>query len=155
MNLSSHFTLQEMCASQLALRHQIDNVPYQAVIENLKLVCEKILEPVRAEFAIPFSPSSGYRSRALNRRLGSSDKSQHVSGQAVDFELPGISNFDLADWIRVHLDFDQLILEFFKSDDPHSGWVHCSYQTDRERPNRKQALIFDGLDYRPLTTEGR
>lgn len=143
--ISPHFTYRELTHSALALRYGLDNIPDRGDIRNLTLVAEQVLEPVRRHFAIPFSPSSGYRSLAVNRLLGSIDNSQHITGQAVDFEIPTISNRALADWIKETLHFDQLILEYYHDNDPKSGWVHCSYNQGN---NRQQSLIFDGTNYR-------
>lgn len=145
MNLSAHFTLKELTHSALALRHGIKNLPEPHEIANLKRLAVEILEPVRLHFNIPFSPSSGYRGPAVNRLAGSGPTSQHLTGQAADFELPGIANRDLAEWIKVNLTFDQLILEFHNEDDPASGWIHCSV---KETDNRGQCLIFDGKSYK-------
>lgn len=137
MNLSSHFTLAELTKSSTALRLDIDNIPESDEKKNLILLCASILEPVRMHFDKPFVPSSGFRCLELNRAIGSKDTSQHVKGQAVDFEVPGISNIDLFNWIKENVTFDQLILEFHKEGDPHSGWVHCSFN---EGNNRNQAF---------------
>lgn len=139
MHLSDHFTLEELCKSQTALRAGIDNTPSadtpegQAVITALTRVCERILEPIRVHFGVPFAPNSGYRCLELNRALKSKDSSQHVKGEAVDIEVPGIANFDLAEWIRDNREFDQLILEFYTPGEPASGWVHCSLIDDGNR----------------------
>lgn len=133
MQLSDNFTLSELTKSSTAARHGIDNTPNAAQIENLKLVCEKILEPVRANFHRPIKPSSGFRSLALNRRIGSKDTSQHTKSEAVDFEVPGVDNFALHNWIKKNLDFDQNILEFYKDGDPASGWCHVSYRRTGNR----------------------
>lgn len=147
MNISPHFTLAEAIKSQTALRKGIDNKPDDAALTALKLVAEHILEPCRNHFARPFSPSSWYRGPELNRAIGSSDRSQHVKGQAVDFEIPGISNIELARHIADNLDFDQLILEFWVDGNPTAGWVHCSYVgPDR---NRRDVLTYDGQHYSP------
>ncbi len=147
MNLSDHFTLDEMIKSQTALRRGILNNPEPAAVANLIRLCKDILEPVREEFG-PFSPSSGYRSPALNAALGSKPTSQHVKGEAVDFEIAGVPNFDLAVWIRDNLAFDQLILEFYEPGRPSSGWVHVSLKDGENRMrvltiNRKG--VFPGL----------
>ena len=63
--------------------------------------------------------------------------SQHAKGEAADFEIFGISNKELADWIHYKINYDQLILEYWKEEDPNSGWVHCSYS---EGNNRRQYL---------------
>jgi hypothetical protein len=148
MQLSEHFTLAELTKSDTAARMGINNEPRATVIEKLVLVCENILEPVRNHYGVPFSPNSGFRCLALNREIGSSDKSQHVSGEAVDFEVPGISNKETALWVRDNCDFDQIILEFHKEEDPHSGWVHGGYRGDGK--NRKSAVVFDGKTWSPL-----
>lgn len=137
MRLSENFKLHELTKSSTAARHGIDNTPNSAQIENLKLLCEKILEPVRANYHRPIIPSSGFRCIRLNRLLGSKDTSQHTKGEAVDFEIAGIDNKDLFDWMHDNLEFDQLILEFYNPETPNSGWVHCSY---RRTGNRQQAF---------------
>ncbi len=144
MKLTSHFSLAEMTRSALAARRGISNVPDASARHSLGLLARHILEPVRTYFAIPFSPSSGYRSLALNRCLGGADRSQHVRGEAADFELPGISNLALAKWIADNLVFDQLILECYQQDDPSSGWVHCSFSENRARG---QILTYSGGQY--------
>lgn len=144
MNLSEHFTLAEMTKSQTAERLGISNDPDEEALVNLTLVCESILEPVRKHFDIPFAPSSAYRCPELNKEIGSSDTSQHISGQAVDFEVPGVPNMELAEWVMENIDYDQLILEFYKEGQPNSGWVHCSYCTEG---NRNDAKRFDGTNW--------
>ena len=148
MRLSKHFTLQELIKSSTAERKGINNVPESAEIESLRLVCDNILEPVRQHFGVPMVPSSGYRCLELNRAIGSGDSSQHVKGQAVDFEIPGLANQVLANWIMENVDYDQLILEFYRQEDPNSGWVHCSYVNKEE--NRKKSLRFDGKNWEKL-----
>ena len=146
--LSEHFALWELTKSQVADRNNIKNLPDEESTQNLESTCEEILEPVRRHYGKPIVPSSGYRCLALNRVLGSSDRSQHTTGQAVDFEVPGVANMDLARWIMDNVDYDQLILEFYKEGQPNSGWVHCSYVG---QANRKQARRFDGRSWEPLS----
>ena len=149
MKLSEHFSLSELTKSSTAERKGISNEPDEEAIENLILVCDQILEPVRTHYGKPFVPNSGFRCLELNRAIGSSDKSQHVTGQAVDFEVPGEDNKDVALWVVENCTFDQLILEFYKEGEPTSGWVHCSYVIERE--NRKSARVFDGKNWTSLT----
>ena len=87
MKLSDNFSLNEFTKSQTALRNGIDNTPSEEVIENLKALCENVLQPIREYFLMPVFISSGYRSAALNHKLGSSISSQHVQGQAADIEI--------------------------------------------------------------------
>jgi len=147
MNLSEHFTLTELVKSQTADRLGINNTPSGDAVECLIVVCEKILEPVRDNYGVPFTPSSGFRCPELNEAIGSSNTSQHISGEAVDFEVPGIPNMGLAHWIMNNLDYDQMLLEFYRDNDPNSGWVHCSYCGD---DNRNDAKRFDGKVWLPL-----
>jgi len=145
MRLSPHFTLQELTKSQTALRLNIDNTPNEQQVGELKALCENVLEPCRKQFKRAFVPSSGFRSKALCRAIGSKTTSQHAKGQAADFEIRTIPNYDVACWIRDNLEFDQLILEFYDGKDPNSGWIHVSYRADGK--NRKQCLTYDGERY--------
>lgn len=138
MKLSEHFSLEEMVKSQTATRKGIPNTPSEAHTEAMRKVCENILEPVRINYSIPFTPSSGYRSAELCLAIGSSVNSQHAKGEAVDFEVPSIPNFEVAGWVVANLDFDQLILEHYTGG--NTGWIHCSY---KDADNRKEVLTFD------------
>ena len=144
MRLSDNFTLNELTRSSVATRKGIDNTPDLFHIENLKRVCAEILQPIRDHFGIPFSPSSGYRSVELCEAIGSSSNSQHAKGEAVDFEIPGMDNKDLALWIKDNLYFDHLILEYYNPNDISAGWIHCSVTEDY---NRKECLNYDGKSY--------
>ena len=138
MKLTENFSLNELTKSQTAERKGIDNTPSAEHQDNLKSLCEMILQPIRDHFGQVVSVSSGYRSPELCVAIGSSTQSQHAKGQASDFEIFGISNKELADYIDRNLDYDQLILEYWKGEDePNSGWVHCSFNT---QGNRKQYL---------------
>jgi zinc D-Ala-D-Ala carboxypeptidase len=99
--LSPHFTLEELIHSDFALRHQIDNSTSDPpIIEALKALALNILEPIRAHYGVAFSPTSGYRCPQLNEAIRGASNSQHMSGQAADIVLPGISRLELAQWIR-------------------------------------------------------
>ena len=150
MKLSANFSLAEMTKSQTALRKGINNTPDQSAIENMEKLCTAILQPVRDNYGIPFTPSSGYRSPELCIAVGSTIKSQHAKGQAADFEVPGVSNMELAEWIRDNLEFDQLILECYTGG--NTGWVHCSYVHEP----RKEVLTYDRANgYRKGLIDGR
>jgi hypothetical protein len=149
MNLSKSFTLNELTKSQEATRLGIDNTPNEEHILNLKLLCENVLQPIRDFYGMPLSVSSGYRSAALCEAIGSSSKSQHTKGQAADFEIFGVANKDLADFIVKNLDYDQCILEFWNENEPNSGWVHCSFNA---LGNRKQFLKAEKLNGRVVYT---
>ena len=137
MNLSRNFTLQELIKSDTAIRQGIDNNPNADQIEKLKFLCENILQPVRDHFG-RVKVTSGYRSSDLCVAIGSSVNSQHAKAEAADFECIGVDNAELADWINQNLPYDQLILEYYKTGEPNSGWIHCSYKSPTD--NRKQTL---------------
>ena len=126
-----------MVKSATAERLRVDNSPSSLHLVNLTHLCINILQPVREQFGV-ITINSGYRSPTLNAKVGGSKTSQHCNGEAADFESSRISNPDLAEWIAKHLEFDQLILEFYDGVDPNSGWVHCSYKKDGT--NRKNTL---------------
>ena len=137
MNLSKSFTLNELTKSQEALRLGIANIPNEEQILNLKILCEKILQPIRDFYGMSVSVSSGFRSPELCKAIGSSSTSQHTRGEAADFEIFSIANKALAEFIVANLDYDQCILEFWNENEPNSGWVHCSYSS---KYNRRQYL---------------
>ena len=137
MQLSKNFNLVEMTKSQTATRKGIDNTPSPTHQANLQSLCTSILQPIRDHFSQVVTVSSGYRSQELCLAIGSKITSQHAKGEAADFEIFGVSNKELADYINENLDYDQLILEYWKESDPNSGWVHCSYS---EGNNRNQYL---------------
>ena len=149
MNLTKSFTLNELTKSQEATRLGIDNTPNEEHILNLKLLCENVLQPIRDFYGMPLSVSSGYRSAKLCEAIGSSSKSQHTKGQAADFEIFGVANKDLADFVVKNLDYDQCILEFWNENEPNSGWVHCSFNASG---NRKQFLKAEKLNGRVVYT---
>jgi zinc D-Ala-D-Ala carboxypeptidase len=136
LNLTHHFSLDEMTASQTATRRGLDNEPSEGVIKALTLLCENVLEPVREHFGRPVRVSSGYRSPALNKAIGGSPTSQHVKGEAADITCPGVDNLRLARWIRDNLRFDQLIME--------GGWVHVSFSASRARKSVLTAHFGSG-----------
>jgi len=144
MQLSKHFTLEEMEKSQTATRRGIENKAGSGEIKNLGDLCYEVLEPVRAKFDKPVTITSGYRSPELSEAIGSKATSQHCSGEAVDFEIAGVSNLQVALWLTNNVNFDQCIMEFFDKDDPAGGWIHVSY---KDGSNRKQVLTYDGKSY--------
>ena len=141
MKLSLNFSLKELTASQTAERKGINNTPTEEHIENLKLLCENILQPTRDEWGI-ISVSSGYRSPELCVAIGSSERSQHAKGQAADFECHRVDNKMLFEWITNELDYDQAILEFYNGT-PDSGWIHVSYNKDGNRKQKLRAFSND------------
>jgi zinc D-Ala-D-Ala carboxypeptidase len=136
MKLTANITLDELTKSQVAERKGINNNPNPQQIENLKALAVNVLQPIRSHFDKPLIISSGFRCAELCIAIGSSVNSQHVaddSAAAADFEIPGVDNRELAIWIKNNLDIDQGILEFYRENEPTSGWIHCSYAGENNR----------------------
>jgi hypothetical protein len=144
MNLSANFTLKELTKSDTATRLGIDNTPDDAAIENLKLLCEMVLQPVREHFGKSVTVNSGYRSPESNAAVGGSKTSDHCKGQAADIEIDGLPNPELAQWIMDNLDYTQLILEFYTQGQPNSGWVHVSYDPNNLKKQELTAVKVAG-----------
>ena len=140
MQLSKHLSLAEVTRSDSAKRNGISNEPTAEHLENFKLLAEKVFEPIREHFKVPIHISSGYRSLALNKKIGGSLTSQHCSGEAIDIDMDGsasgVTNKQVFDFIKQHLNFDQLIWEFGTTSNP--DWVHVSYESTGKQ--RKQVL---------------
>jgi len=144
MNLSANFSLKELTKSDTATRLGIDNTPNEETIDNLKTLCDKVLQPVRDHFGKTVTVNSGYRSSETNQATGGSKSSDHVKGQAADIEIAGVANADLAQWIMDNLDYTQLILEFYTQGIPDSGWVHVSYDPNNLKKQELTAVKVAG-----------
>lgn len=155
MKLSENFSLEELTRSATATKLGIDNTPDEEHLNNLQVVVDEIAQPLRDHFGKPVRINSGYRSPALNDAIGGSKKSQHSKGEALDLEIDGVSNMEVAGWITENCDYDQVILEFYNpAEGPNSGWVHASCKADLSQ-NRKRNLIAlkDGNKTVYLVTE--
>lgn len=127
MQLSKDFSLKELVRSDTATRMGHPNKPDDKTIANLKLLCEKVLQPIRDHYGKTVRVNSGYRHPDVNASVGGSKTSDHCKGEAADIEIEGIANGALAVWVRDNLSFRQCILEFYTKGIPDSGWVHVSY----------------------------
>ena len=137
--LSNHVSLAEFCHSDTAKRRGIDNtIKDPSHLASAKLLCEKVFEPIREHFGVPIHISSGYRSAALNRAVKGSSPSQHCKGEAMDIDADRygkVTNKEIFDYIREHLEWDQMIWEF--GNDSQPDWVHVSFKATG---NREQIL---------------
>ena len=136
--LSKHVSYKEGVHSVTALRLGLKNDPTDAHLENMKLICEKVFEPLRMHVGGPIKINSFYRGPELNKAIGGSAKSQHCHGQAIDIDdtYGHASNAAMFDWIKANLDYDQMIWEFGTDQNP--DWVHVSYVNPEA--NRKRCL---------------
>jgi hypothetical protein len=144
MNLSANFSLKELTKSETATRLGIDNTPDEETIDNLKTLCDKVLQPVRDHFGKSVTINSGYRSPESNAAVGGSKTSDHCKGMAADIEIAGVPNAELAQWIMDNLTYSQLILEFYTRGIGDSGWVHVSYDPNNLKKQELTAVKVAG-----------
>ena len=113
-----------------------DDAVSEEHLDNMKLLAEKIFEPLRKWVGGPIRINSFYRGPELNKAIGGSSKSQHCKGQAMDIDDNGChkTNAEMYAWIKDNVDFDQMIWEF--GDDENPNWVHVSYVSPEENRNR-------------------
>ena len=136
MQISKHISYKEAVHSATAKRRGIENVPNDEQLDNMYKVAEFIFEPLRLYVGGPIKITSFFRSPKVNIAIGGSTKSQHCQGQAIDVDdvFGYKSNYEMFNYIRENLDFDQLIYEFGSNDNP--DWVHCSYVSKKDNRNR-------------------
>ena len=134
--ISQHISDKEGVYSRTALRLGIKNKPNKEQLDNMKLLAKEIFEPLRAYANGPIKINSFFRSPELNKAIGGSGKSQHCHGQAIDLDdtYGHLTNAEMFNFIREHLDFDQMIWEF--GDDDNPDWVHVSYVSEKDNRNR-------------------
>ena len=144
-NISKHITYQEATSSNTAIKRKIQNIPNAIQLANMKLLAEKVFEPLREKIANPIKISSFFRSVALNKAIGGSSTSQHTAtnGAAMDLQaIKGATNRDIFDYIKDNLTVDQLIYEFGDSQNP--AWVHVSYKKEGNRNQILRAIKVNG-----------
>lgn len=147
-NISKNITYKEGTKSNTAIKHGISNDPTDDHLINMKIVAEKIFQPLREHFRVSIGVSSFYRSADLNAKIGGAKASQHLKGQAMDIDADIynkkvivddepvlLTNKMIFDWIVANVDFDTIIWEFGDGNNP--AWIHVSYV---EGSNRRRKL---------------
>ena len=134
--ISKHISYKEGVYSITALRLGLKNDPSDVHLANMRLISEKVFEPLRMHVGGPIKINSFYRGPELNKAIGGSRKSQHCNGQAMDIDdtYGVMSNATMYNWIKNHEGFDQLIWEF--GDENNPDWVHVSYVNPGDNRNR-------------------
>ena len=141
MNLTEHFTLEELTATS---HRQFDNTPNDSELANLLRLAEFLEQVKTALDGKPIMINSGFRSKAVNDSVGSKDSSQHRIGAACDFRVPGMTpDAVVRAVIAAGLPFDQIIREF-------DSWTHISVTNTPDGAPRRQALIIDKAGTRPF-----
>ena len=142
MQLSEHFSYEELTFSATALRKGIDNTPNTLIASANLYRLAAFLEEVRKVIGKPMVVDSGYRCSSLNTAVGSKESSQHRVGAACDFRVGGMTPREICEVIKASdLQFDQLIQEL--------SWVHISVTTHPNETPRGQMLIIDSSGTRP------
>ncbi len=143
MNLTPHFTLEELTASEAADRNGWDNTPNEQELANLKRLAD-FLEQVKVVVGNkPIMVNSAFRSKLVNDSVGSKDTSQHRIGCAADIRVPGMTPDEVVKAvIASKIGYDQVIREFDR-------WTHISVPNTEDAAPRHQALIIDKSGTRP------
>ena len=147
MNLSPHFTFEELTRTSQTALHDKNRQEAQAFLKPLTELAE-LLEVIRTHFGKPLKINSGFRGAAVNAGTpGSSKTSQHMKGEAADIAIPGVDDAEIHRWIVKDsgLKYGQCILER----PPGRSWVHVSICGTRDPKSCQQALTFDGTRYKP------
>ena len=136
MSISKHISYKEGVYSRTAMRRGIKNNPNAEQMENMVAIAEEVFEPLRMWVGGPIKINSFFRSPELNKAIGGSGKSQHCHGQAIDLDdtFGKATNAEMFEFIKKHLDFDQIIWEF--GDENNPDWVHVSYVSEEQNRNR-------------------
>ena len=134
--ISKHISYKEVVHSNTAIRRGIDNTPTDDQLYFMEIVAEEVFEPLREWVGGPIKINSFYRCPELNTAIGGSATSQHCKGQAMDIDdtFGKATNAEMYNFIKEHLDFDQMIWEF--GDDDNPNWVHVSYVSPEKNRNR-------------------
>lgn len=129
-----NFSIKELCHSDIATKEGINNTPSIEVCDNLLNLIFYVLQPLRNKIQRAIICSSGFRCKALNKKVGGVANSQHLSGMSVDINAQGMTSYNF--WIYIQnsgIEYDQCILEY-------NRWVHLSFNKGK---NRKQAFRID------------
>ena len=134
MKISNYITLEQACKSETAIRKGIDNTPNEDQLKAMKLLCEKVYDPICKTLKISIPATSFFRSEKLNKTIGGSSTSQHCKGEAIDLDC--IKAEDTG------IEFDQLIWEY--GDEKNPAWVHVSYSATKNRGQILKAIKING-----------
>lgn len=141
MNLSKNLTLLEATRSQTATRLKIDNSPSKVILERMVITANEVFQKIRNHYNKPIRVSSFYRCEKLNKAIGGSSSSQHMTGEAIDIQgMNELTNAEIFNYIKNNLDFDQLIWEYGTIKEP--AWVHVSYRSKSRGVNRKMVFAI-------------
>jgi zinc D-Ala-D-Ala carboxypeptidase len=145
MKISNYITIEQACKSETAIRKGIENVPNDEQLEAMRLLCEKVYDPLCKTIGRALPVTSFFRSIKLNKAIGGSSTSQHCKGEAVDIDCDGtnISNKTIFELLKAEFEFDQLINEFPDANG-NPAWVHVSWSKNGNRGSVLKAIKVGG-----------
>ena len=152
--ISDNISLKEAVRSNTAERMGINNMPDNETLVTMQITAQHVFEPICNHFNEQIYISSFYRCPELNTAIGGSARSQHCLGEAIDIDdvYSKVTNADFFNYIKDHLEFDQLIWEF--GDDTNPAWVHVSYRLGNNRMRILKAVKENGkTQYIDITNE--
>lgn len=139
MNLTMHFTLEEMIHSDYAEKHDISNSPSQIIIDNLMMLCVLILEPLRSALGKPIKINSGFRCKQLNCAVGGVPDSHHLQGLAADIDFKDEKTLkQMLQILKGNTHLDLALVERSKS----SKWLHVQLPLKGRPPRRRITSVY-------------
>lgn len=145
MKISNYTTIEQATKSETAIRKGIDNTPNQEQLEAMRLLCEKVYDPLCKTIGRALPYTSFFRSVKLNKAIGGSSTSQHCKGEAIDIDCDGtaIDNKTIFELIKAEFEYDQLINEFPDAKG-NPAWVHVSFSKNGNRGIVLKAIKENG-----------
>lgn len=139
MNLTQHFTLEELSHSDYAEAHGINNVPGLQAQQNLMMLCVLILEPLRTAIGQPIKINSAYRNKAVNLGVGGVSSSHHLLGLAADIHFDNETQLNaMIRELRSNKHLDLALIERSKS----SKWLHVQLPLTNHPPRHKISTVY-------------
>jgi zinc D-Ala-D-Ala carboxypeptidase len=143
MQVSKYITLKEATESNTAIRNGIKNIPTVQEVERMEYVAKNLFDKIREHFGVPIQVNSFFRSKELNDKVGSNDRSFHRLGSAIDIKAlssTGITNADIFNYVKNNCDFTELIWEYGDKSEP--SWVHIALVKGRDK---EKAVKYIGV----------
>ena len=139
MNLTQHFTLEELSHSDYAEAHGIKNYPGQQAQQNLMMLCVLILEPLRTAIGQPIKINSAYRNKAVNLGVGGVSTSHHLLGLAADIHIDNEMQLNaMIKALHNNKHLDLALIERSNS----SKWLHVQLPLTNRPPRHKISTIY-------------
>jgi len=150
LKLSPHFTLKELLVTEHTDLISLQQEEVKPYINNLYILCNYILEPIRNYYKVPVTVTSGFRGNTLNKRVGGSSTSQHCLGEAADFLVKGKTVDEVFEDIRdgkIDICYRQLIKEKING----KFWTHIAMvkipYNDKDPKYMQKLTTKDGKNF--------